>query len=505
MAKGLWIDDKTFVRFSDGGTRLTDEIATRQGSIDFYYLNTYLPNPDPVLKKQGKDLKVYRDLLVDARVWAGVQSRRSGITSLEWEIDRGKAKSRQAKVIDEVFKQLDLDRIIVEILDATLYGFQPLEVIWENTGGLVLPKDVKGKPAEWFVFSVDDNSLRLRTRNSWITGIELPERKFLCPQYFPTYRNPYGEPTLSRCFWPVVFKKGGWRFWVTFAEKYGMPFAVGKHPRGAQKEETNALADMLEQMVQDAVAVIPDDSSVEIIESAGKGASSDLYKSLINAANSEISTALLGHAGAGESTPGKLGNESGAMEVRKDIIDSDKKLVEATINRLIAWIYELNWGSGERPVFGLYEEEEVDKTQAERDGILSKDTGLRFTKAYYRKNYGFDDEDIEISPPPAAPEQPAQATSPTAIPGSQFAEAESFPDQQAVDDLINSLSPEILQQQMETILKPVFAVFNESGSYQEAMEKLAELYPQLDTGEIEEQLQKMIFLSEAFGRVTADD
>lgn len=504
MAKGLWIDDKTFINFTDTGSKsMTDEIATRQGSIDFYFLNTYLPNPDPVLKKQGKDLKVYRDLLTDSRVWAGVQSRRAGITSLEWEIDRGKAKSRQARVIDKIFKDLDLQRIIVEILDATLYGYQPLEVIWEYAGGLLLPQDVKGKPAEWFVFSVDDNSLRLRTRQSWITGIELPPRKFLCPQYFPTYANPYGEPTLSRCFWPVAFKKGGWKFWVMFAEKYGMPFAIGKHPRGAQKAETDALADMLEQMIQDAVAVIPDDSSVEIVESAGKGASADLYKSLIDAANSEISTALLGHAGAGESTPGKLGNESSAMEVRKDIIDGDQKLVEATINKLIGWIYELNWGSGERPVFGLYEEEEVDKTLAERDGILAKDTGVRFTKTYYRKAYGFEEEDIEI---PTQPAPPAQVPPPQpGTPPAEFAEEETFPDQQAIDDLTGSLSPDVLQKQMETVLKPVLAFFEETGSYEEAMEKLAELYPKLDTSEIEQQLQRMIFLSEAFGRITAND
>lgn len=34
------------------------------------------------------------------------------------------------------------------------------------------------------------------------------------------------------CFWPVAFKKGGMKFWLRFAEKFGSPWVIGKHPRG---------------------------------------------------------------------------------------------------------------------------------------------------------------------------------------------------------------------------------------------------------------------------------
>ena len=48
------------------------------------------------------------------------------------------------------------------------------------------------------------------------------------------------------------------------------------------------------------------------------------------------------------------------MGIRQDIIDSDKKLVEQTINQLIQWIYEINFSNAEIPVFELYQEEDVD-------------------------------------------------------------------------------------------------------------------------------------------------
>ncbi|VAV76593.1 Mu-like prophage protein gp29 [Enterobacter hormaechei] len=69
---------------------------------------------------------------------------------------------------------------------------------------------------------------------------------------------------------------------------------IGKHPRGTAQGEIDLLLDSMEAMVEDAVAAIPDDSSIEIKEAAGKADSSDIYQNLITLARSEISIALLG-------------------------------------------------------------------------------------------------------------------------------------------------------------------------------------------------------------------
>jgi phage gp29-like protein len=401
MPKGLWINDKTFVNFKDEKSSLSAEIATRQRSIDFYSLGMYLPNPDPVLKKAGKDIAVYNELLSDGHLGGCVTSREAGVKSLEWMIDRGKAQTRQAKLVEDMFKNMDIDNILSEILKAPLFGYSPLEVIWEKVGNYVLPKDIVGKPHEWFVFS-EDNELRFRTRENW-NGEELPPRKFLLARHKPTYQNPYGFAELSRCFWPITFKKGGYKFWVVFTEKYGTPFLVGKVPRGTQKTEIDTLADTLEQMIQDAIAVIPDDSSVEMLVAQGKGASPSIFKDLIESCKSEVSIALLGQNLTTEVKGGSFAATQSHMDVRKDITDSDKKMAERVFNELIGWTWELNFSSGEKPAFSMYEQEDVDKTLAERDQILTQ-AGVKFTKQYFIKGYGFDEADIEaVNVPPASP------------------------------------------------------------------------------------------------------
>ena len=389
--KGMWVSPTEFVQFAESGKSLSDQIATRSRSIDFYALGTYLPNPDPVLKALGKDIKVYRELRADAHVGGCIRRRKAAVKALEWGLDRDKAKSRVAKSVQAIFADLDLSRIITEMLDAVLYGYQPMEVMWGKVGGYLVPVDIVGKPADWFVYD-EENQLRLRTRQSPLKGEELPARKFLVPRQDASYDNPYGFADLSMVFWPTTFKKGGLKFWVQFTEKYGAPWVIGKHPRSASDAETNLLLDRLEDMVQDAVAVIPDDSSVDIKEAAGKTGSTEVYERLLHFCRSEVSIALLGQNQTTEANANRASAQAG-LEVTRDIRDGDKAIVQEAFNTLIRWVCELNFNDGARPVFEMWEQQEVDKVQAERDEILTR-AGAKLTRAYFMRAYGLGEDEI---------------------------------------------------------------------------------------------------------------
>lgn len=395
MKKGIWINEDVFLPFAEKPQKsLADEIATRKRSIDFEgAFSMYLPDPDPVLRKMGRDIKVYRELLSDAHLGATVESRKSGVKSLEWRVLHPDPTSPEAKLVQEVLGSLDIDRTIGEILNAPLFGFQPIEVIWEKRRGYLVPKDLVGKPPEWFTFDPEGNLL-FRTKDNY-AGERVPSKKFLLPRNNPSYVNPYGERALSRCFWPVTFKRGGMKFWVVFTEKYGMPFLLGRHPRGTREEEVEALLSSLEAMVQDAVAVIPEDSTVEIKDVASRGASAEVYERLLVFMNAEISKAILGQTLTTEL--GKTGSYAASqthMEVRRDIIEADKRLVESTLNTLIAWICELNFPEPTLPRFDMLSKDDVEIKLAERDKILAE-LGVRFSKSYFMKTYGLSEEDID--------------------------------------------------------------------------------------------------------------
>ena len=371
---------------------LTDEIAIRQRLPGFGGLSLWLPNPDPVLKRLGRDIAVYRDLRSDAHTGGCIRRRKAAVKALEWKIERGRASARITRLVSDLFDRFDMDRIQSEILDAPLYGWSPLEVLWVAQNGSTLPADVVGKPPEWFLYDADAQ-LRFRSRSAPLLGEPVPERKFLVARQEASYANPYGLADLSMCFWPITFKRGGLKFWVKFAEKYGMPWAIGKQPRNSPQPETSKLLDQLEAMIEDAVAVIPDDASVELMQAAATGASTDAYRELLMFCRSEVAIALLGQNQSTEADSTHASAMAG-LGVTYELRDGDKRIVEAVFNQLIRWIVDLHESeTAVAPTFEMWEEEEVSKAQAERDETLSR-AGVRFSNAYWQRVYELEDGDL---------------------------------------------------------------------------------------------------------------
>lgn len=412
MTRGLYVSPTEYVSFAEPRRKLTDHIATRDRSPDFAGLGMFLPNPDPILKKMGRDIKVYRELRSDAHTGGCIRRRKAAVLSLERKIERGRASARITRAVQEVFDKLDLNQVISEILEAPLYGWQPLEIDWRpRRGASPLPVNIVGKPPEWFLFDTDAR-LRFRSRQAPLLGEELEPRKFLLARQEASYANPYGFPDLSMCFWPVTFKRGGLRYWVKFAEKYGMPWAVGKQPRNTPAPETDRLLDQLEAMIEDAVAVIPDDASVELMQAGGTSGNADAYEKLLMFCRSEVAIALLGQNQSTEATSTRASATAG-LDVAAELRDGDKAIVESTLNQFIRWIVDVNEGeAAPAPKFEMWEETEVSKAQAERDEILSR-AGVRFTPAYWQRTYELQEGDIETAPvPPADPVAPANPRAP---------------------------------------------------------------------------------------------
>lgn len=163
-------------------------IATRAKAIDFWSFMHYLPNPDPVLKKMGRDISAYREVLSDSHVAGCVRRRKAAIKGLEWRITPT-GNDKTDEILNTLFERLPLPQIITEMLDAALFGYQVLEVMWENQNGLWLPAEVIGKPQEWFVFD-EQNQLMLRDKENR-NGKLVPEKKFLLTTQEANYTNPY--------------------------------------------------------------------------------------------------------------------------------------------------------------------------------------------------------------------------------------------------------------------------------------------------------------------------
>ncbi|MBI5325035.1 MAG: DUF935 family protein [Ignavibacteriae bacterium] len=300
-----------------------------------------------------------------------------------------------AKELENIFADIDLQQIERDILEAPLFGYQPLEIVWKTVTGLkkyLVPEKITAKPQEWFFY---DNSGNLRYRKSGEPkGIEPPPMKIINVQYESSYMNPYGNALLGKCYWPVTFKNGSIRLWVNFTEKYGMPILLGQYTRGATFEESQKLSNDLANMTQDSVIVTPGDVRIELHE-AVRTSSFALYKELIKFCNAEISKAILSQTLTTEIEMASYAASQTHFKVRREVILSDMRLVESVFNTLIAFIVDLNFGGRQYPKFELIMNDEVNLDKVERDLKLSQTGNIKFTKQYWLNNYGFKEEEIE--------------------------------------------------------------------------------------------------------------
>jgi phage gp29-like protein len=377
-------------------SQLTAELITRESQNALLGYIGMLPNPDKVLRNTGKTIEVYRELKNDPHVWSCIQSRKSGLISLEYNVIPNGANEAMVREIEDMLAGLDMQQIERDILEAPLFGYQPMEIIWKITEGgrkYIVPEAIVAKPQEWFFY---DGRGNLRYKKSGEPkGEEPPPFKIMNVQYESSYMNPYGHALLGKCYWPVTFKNGSIRFWVNFTEKYGMPILMGQYTRGSTYDETQKLANELANMTEDAVIVAPSDIKLEMHE-AVRTSSVSLYKELISHCNAEISKAILSQTLTTELENGSYAAAQTHFKVRREVILSDIRLVESVINTVIRHIINLNFSSIAYPKFELLVNDEDTLQKVERDLKISQTGSVKFTKQYWLNNYGFKEDEIEM-------------------------------------------------------------------------------------------------------------
>ncbi len=318
---------------------LTQELVTRAGKYSFFKHLGILPSADKLLSRQGKTYDTLRDLKNDPHVWACIQSRKSGLLSLSWSLE---GTSPRKSEIERILDELDIYSLFCDILEAPLFGFQPLEIVWDYNSKSQLgfvPKKIEAKPQEWFFFD-GENKLRIRGESVDASAVAPPE-KILCVFHDASYQNPYGTSLLSKCYWSCTFKNGALRFWINFMEKFGMPVVLGKYNRGASESEIKDLLDALSSMSENSVIVSPMDIDISL-EDPARSSSVELYHELIKLMNAEISKAILSQTLTTELDTGSYAASQTHLSIRKEVIKSDINLVERCLNNLIRLIYQVN-------------------------------------------------------------------------------------------------------------------------------------------------------------------
>lgn len=365
-------------------------ISTRDDNLSF---GSILPTPDLIFKKLGKIQKnVYAQLLTDPYLRGLIQSRKAGTLQLDYEVISNDADDKVVEAVEKLLKRVNLPNLISSILDAPLYGYQPIEVVWDVVDGLTTPVKLTAKPFHWFGYN-NDGELVYKEDDYDEEGIKLNPVNFLVPRNEPSYENPYGTPLLSYCYWNVYFKTKGFEFWAEFAEKFGSPNLLIEYGNEADEGKLYDLYQSFVNMIGSGVVTVPEKYKPTLLNGANSS-SINIYQSLIENAKKEMEVLLLGHDSSASSEAGKLGNNGQTMDVNQRIINTDKRLVSNTINQLIKYFVAVNFGAVEwYPEFSYKQSEDLRAERVKRDiDLLQLTPDYKFTPQYLSDVYNIDAE-----------------------------------------------------------------------------------------------------------------
>lgn len=335
---------------------LGKEIAGNE--LRFFNSLSGMPNPDPILRRIGHADAVYNSILADAHVKGDVRSIRGSFRSHRYRISAGDELDNRSKAARELCEHWlqyskpnnvaqDWMEVMWQMCSSIFTGYKIHEVVWNNFDGKLLPVMVKDRPNSRFRFNHDGEAILLTRDNP--NGVVVEPYQFVVSRHMPTCENPYGDAILSSCFWPWTFKTGGFKTFMQFCDKYGVPVPVGKYPNGLNDNQIDKFADALAELLNNSYILAPEGSDVQLLTPMGS-ISNLPQESMINLCNREMSKAINSQAMTSETQ--KMGSRAASQTAadRQEMVNNaDRDIAAGTMAEIFKWITIFNFGNDVAP------------------------------------------------------------------------------------------------------------------------------------------------------------
>lgn len=406
--------------------------------------------------------------------------------------------------------------LLAALLDALGKGYSVVELGWQTDRAPWTPIAYTWRDPRWFQYDrADGVTLRLLDEADPINGIPLPSYRFVVH----TPRLKLGLPIrggLARlAAIAVLCHHYVLEDWLTFAEVFGMPLRLGRYGDTAKAEDLATLRAAVEGLGANAAGLLHDSMRIEFQAAASGAGGSDLYQRLAEHLNALISKAVLGRNDMADATPGKLGGESQASDVRQDILESDAEELQNTVNaQLVRPFIDLNFGPQDAyPEFRFHLPELEDLALLVTALEKLVPLGLRVEQSVIRDKFNLPDPapDGELLGAPSAPAVNAQhralsshavnaqhrplTAPPLAGEGGGGGEDPTAP-------LVERLGAEA-DPLLDALLEPVRALLRDSADLTAFREGLLALYPDLDPAAFAALMGQALAVADAQGRLEA--
>lgn len=410
----------------------------------------------------------------DTHIFSELAKRRRAVTGLGWQLtpsdDADQSEIDRTAELTDMLKSIPkFEDAQYDLTDAIGKGIAPIEIDWK-TGSTWLPQALNFVPQR--MFQVDKATGKLMLLKD---GMPEPLREGGWIVHEHRAKSGYIEQAaLFRVLaWTYAYKAYNVRDMQRFLEVYGLPLRLGKYPAGIGKEQRNELLRAVRNIGSDGAGVVPSNMTIDFVSASSTGNVRDFLDATAYWEEKQ-SKAILG----GE-LDGKTKSEARIMiydKVRREILLHDVRQIVPTINQqLVAPIVLINgmFTADRMPKFGYQTEETVD--QAKMVEVLGKAAGMGM-----EIDVEYAHQLIQI---PRAGKGAKLLTAPGAKPATPAADAAlvrlaALANEAKDADVTGIYAARLAALSApheEALTQQIAAIVAESGSFDEALDKIAAL------------------------------
>jgi len=450
---------------------------------------------DEVLRQAGLTRQRLSVLMVDDEIAQAMETRLDAVLNAPWRFveDHGE----QTVFLKDLFTRWHAE-IVSGAWEACPYGYSVMEANYALTSDSKFTlNEIVVKPLEWFEPKNDGRLIYRQNATEIDVNAKYP-LKFFLTRRKPTFKQPYGDPLLSKLYWLWFFRTNTTKFWVKFLERFGTPILLGKvGGKDRKQDDIDAMTSALLNAHAQSVMSIGAEDSVETIGGSSSNGGSTAFEAFDNVLTRRIQKVVLGQTltsgtdGVGSRALGEVHND-----VRLDKRNSDLRMITPTIQELIDALCLLN--NFEKHTIVLGGEQDLKVAVVDRD-IKLKTLGVEFNDQYVIETYGIKAEHFKMNTGDAVPN-----TKFSALPHQAFSFKASVqkqsPEQQEVDELTDGQDDlELLNQDQ---IKQLVA---ESTDPQDLASNLMQLIPMASKAQFKANLDQALYAGDVLGYVTANN
>ncbi len=296
----------------------------------------------------------------DSMVQTSLTLKRLGVIAAPWKVKPASdsaSAARKAAFVEEAFARMEGSpmAILESAMDAFGKGWSVQESVYQAEGDRLWLKAVRPKDPAFFGFEADEfgtvKGLILEVPGE--RARELPVEKFVLYVNRAGYGRYKGRSDLDAAYPHYQAKSALLAAWRLHLERFASPTMLGRFEPGVSSSDQEAVLRALNSL--DSTAAIVHTNQIEISSVPGQPEASAGFMEAIDFHNREIARSILGQTlttdegrRVGSLALGKVHLQVLAIQleaVRRDL--ADRVMTEQVIRPLV----ELNFGSGEIPVF----------------------------------------------------------------------------------------------------------------------------------------------------------